>query len=117
MKFLVDAHLPMALSIWLKQKGFDSIHTRELEAGNRTKDIVLFNFSMESDRIVITKDNDFLQRYLIKAEPKKLLFLPTGNLSNKKLINLFDNNFDTIISLLENNSVIELSLDTISILF
>ena len=32
MKFLVDAHLPMRLVYWLRERGHDVIHTRELQA-------------------------------------------------------------------------------------
>ncbi|MBK6609102.1 MAG: DUF5615 family PIN-like protein [Leptospiraceae bacterium] len=110
MNFIVDAMLPSALSKWLRIKGFDSIHTSELEEGNATDDTILFRLSMETERVVITKDHDFIERFLIKNEPKKLLLITTGNLSNKKLIALFETNLDAIINHLETNSVIELSL-------
>ncbi|MDX1958876.1 MAG: DUF5615 family PIN-like protein [Leptospiraceae bacterium] len=115
MKFLVDANLPSALSTWLKYKDLDSIHTIELVQGNATDDETLFQLSMQTERIVITKDHDFLQRFLLKNEPKKLLFITTGNLSNKKLIALFEKNLEQLLSLLESNSVIEMSLHDVSI--
>jgi predicted nuclease of predicted toxin-antitoxin system len=31
MKFIVDAHLPLALKSWLKQQGHDAVHTRDLQ--------------------------------------------------------------------------------------
>lgn len=34
MKFIVDAQLPIALSDFLNQKGFDSIHTLNMPEGN-----------------------------------------------------------------------------------
>ena len=62
MNFIVDAMLPSALSKWLRIKGFDSIHTSELEEGNATDDTILFRLSMETERVVITKDHDFIER-------------------------------------------------------
>lgn len=37
-------------------------------------------------RIVITKDADFLESYIIKKEPPKLLLLKTGNIRNSELL-------------------------------
>ncbi len=54
MNFIVDAMLPSALSKWLRIKGFDSIHTSELEEGNATDDTILFRLYMETERVVIT---------------------------------------------------------------
>lgn len=36
MKFIVDAQLPQLLAIWLKNHGFDAIHTLELPEANRS---------------------------------------------------------------------------------
>jgi len=38
MKFIVDAHIPKKLSLFLKWRGFDSSHTLNLPDKNRTKD-------------------------------------------------------------------------------
>ena len=59
MKFLVDAHLPMRLVYWLRTRGHDVIHTRELPRKNETDDIDIIQLSVEQDRIVVSKDEDF----------------------------------------------------------
>jgi len=38
MKFIVDAHLSKKLSLFLNEKGFDSIHTLDLPNKNSTSD-------------------------------------------------------------------------------
>ncbi len=38
MKFIIDAQLPRRLSYFLREKGFDSIHTLDLPKGNKTSD-------------------------------------------------------------------------------
>lgn len=38
MKFIVDAHLPQTLVAFLRDNGFDAIHTRDLPDGNDTTD-------------------------------------------------------------------------------
>ena len=78
MKFLIDAQLPITLSEFLNSKGLDSIHTLELPNKNFTKDNQIARIANEESRIVITKDADFLESYLVKNEPKKLILVKTG---------------------------------------
>ena len=86
MKFIVDAQLPKALSDLLKYRGHDSIHTLELKNQNATSDDVITSLSITEDRIVITKDSDFVESFLLNSEPKKLIMVRTGNIPNKILL-------------------------------
>ncbi len=109
MKFIVDAQLPRRLARWLRENGFDAIHTLDLPARNRTDDDDINTLSMAENRVVISKDSDFYDRFFEKLEPHKLLFLTTGNIQNDDLIALFDKNFDEIVLALTHSNVVELS--------
>ena len=113
MKFIVDAHLPMVLVKWLRNKGFDAIHTRELPNKNETEDITIIELSVNEQRVVITKDNDFLEYYWLKGEPHKLIMITTGNIVNKELLMLFERNFELLIELLKDQNIVEMSNDSI----
>jgi predicted nuclease of predicted toxin-antitoxin system len=89
MKFLVDAQLPVKLAQILRQKGYDAIHTKELPHQNQTSDQEINAISIRQQRIVITKDTDFLESFILYKIPYKLLLVTTGNISNKELENLF----------------------------
>jgi len=108
-KFLIDAQLPKSLSDFLKSKGFDSIHTIDLPDRNKTEDYQLIALSKKENRIIITKDNDFLESFLIKKEPEKLIIITTGNISNTVLLEIFDNNFEIITNSISENSLIEIT--------
>ncbi len=58
MKFLVDAQLPVKLAQLLRQKGYNTIHTKELPEQNKTPDGEINRLSIEQQRVVITKDLD-----------------------------------------------------------
>lgn len=107
MKFLVDAQLPKRLCELLKAKGFDAIHTLDLPRGNSTTDLELINIADQYDRVVISKDNDFLDSYLLNGSPKKLLLVTTGNINNNLLIGLFERNIGQISHLMTLYSVVE----------
>lgn len=113
MRFIVDAQLPKKLSYFLQEKGYDSIHTLDLPDKNRSQDEQIAKLSIMEKRVVISKDSDFYDRYQSKLQPYKLLFLTTGNISNKTLLKLIDKNLDQIIATLEENTVVELSRESI----
>lgn len=75
MKFLVDAHLPRRLALFLQQAGYDAIHTLDLAHRNRTPDAQINQVSLAEQRIVITKDADFVDSFWLRQEPWKLLLV------------------------------------------
>ncbi len=54
MNFIVDAHIPKAISRLLQDAGHNYIHTSSLELGNETPDKLINKISIEENRIVIT---------------------------------------------------------------
>jgi len=80
MKSLVDAQLPVRLARLLREAGYDTIHTRELPQQNATTDAIINSISMQEERVVITKDSDFVDSFLTVQQPHKLLLITTGNL-------------------------------------
>ena len=109
MKFIVDAHLPKSLAYFLREKGFDAVHTSELPDGNDTTDAEINRLSLAENRIVISKDADFYDSFTAKKEPFKLLHVKTGNINNSQLIELFDKNSELIIKELSESSVVQIS--------
>jgi len=115
MKFLVDAQLPRRLANFLNQSGHDVLHTRDLPEGNSTADTVINEISLREQRVVITKDDDFVQSFLLQEKPYKLLLVATGNIKNTDLEDLFRRNLSQIIEFLDTHSYIELGRDAIII--
>lgn len=108
MKFIIDAQLPYSLSKYLLNKGFDVVHTDDLPNKEFTSDNEIRQISLKENRIVITKNSDFLDSFYVKGIPPKLLLVSTGNIKNKALIGLFDLNIKKIIELFLDYSFIEL---------
>ena len=109
MKFIVDAQLPYGLKVFLKDNGYDAIHTDDMPNRERTSDSEIINIAELDNRIIITKDKDFLDSYLLFNKPKKLVIITSGNIKNKEFFFLFKNNFKTVIELLSKHSLIELN--------
>ena len=115
MKFLVDANLPFNLSKTLKEKGIDVIHTDDLINKEYTTDQEIRRISILQDRIIITKDSDFLDSHIVRGIPDRLLFIGTGNITNVELFDLFDKYFDQIKLLFESYKLVELNNENISV--
>jgi predicted nuclease of predicted toxin-antitoxin system len=108
-KFLVDAQLPRKLAQLLESYGHDVRHTLDLADANRTSDSRINELSLIEQRVVITKDADFVDSFLLSNKPYKLLLVSTGNIPNLDLLNIFDGNLTAITSALSTCHFVEIT--------
>lgn len=115
MRVLDDAQLPRRLAYFLSTLDIDAKHTLELPKQNATPDQEIVELADKEERIVVTKDSDFLDNYILQGLPQKLLIVSTGNINNNDLIRLFEQNIETIKSMFEENTVIEIDEEEIQV--
>ena len=72
MKFLVDAQLPWRLVSRLREAGHEAVHTLDLPLANRTPDSIINELSVREGYVVVTKDADFVNSFLLQGRPHKL---------------------------------------------
>ena len=113
MKFLVDAQLPYGIALFLRDKGFDAVHTNDLPDKDHTPDSYIRSIAMLENRIVITKDYDFVTSHILMKIPEKLLIITTGNIKNRQLFDLWRSNWELIIHLFETWNLVELSKEDV----
>lgn len=113
MRFLVDAQLPKHLAESLTWWGCDVVHTLDLPDANRTPDWRINEISVAEQRIVITKDADFVNSFLLAGVPHKLLLVSTGNLNNRDLCTIFAKNLSAILTAFENYDFVEITITTL----
>lgn len=109
MNFLIDAQLPRRLAQRLREAGHDAIHTLDLPKGNRTTDDEINEVSLREQRVVITKDADFVSTFVLKDRPYKLLVISTGNITNAALEALFVPNIPPLVAALQTHRYVELT--------
>ncbi len=114
MRFLVDAQLPRRLAFWLMESGHDALHTLDLPAANLTKDRDLIARAVQDDRIVVTKDSDFVQSFLLSGQPL-LLLVSTGNIANAELEKLVRTNFPDIEAAFKSSQFVEITRNSLVI--
>ena len=109
MNFLIDAQLPRSLARKLREAGHDALHTLDLPAGNRTPDSEVNAIARRDDRVVITKDADFVNSFLLFGQPGKLVLVSTGNITNAELESLLLPNISAIVAALQTTSYVEVT--------
>lgn len=113
MKFLVDAQLPKRLARWLAARGHDVVHTLDMPGGNRTPDAGITDVADREERVVITKDSDFVSTHLLQKRPARLLLISTGNMGNAELEQIVERNLDAILAALETHRFVEVGRENL----
>ncbi len=112
MKFLVDAQLPRRFANWLNEAGHDAMHTLDLPRKNLTTDQEVIARAKRDGRIVVSKDEDFVQTFLVTGEPS-LLLISTGNISNAGLEKLLRANLAGIEAAFASSRFVEITGDAL----
>ena len=84
MNFLVDSQLPPALARWIAGQGHTATHVLEmgLEAAD---DTLIWEHARATSAVIISKDEDFVDRWLLRNEEVALMWIRKGNGSNRAL--------------------------------
>jgi len=109
MRLLVDAQLPRRLCSHLRLYGHDVMHTLDLPSGNRTTDAEIIQIADREERIVVTKDEDFVQSFWLKKQPQRLLLIATGNIGSAELAQLTCSALPAVVTAFATSRYIEIS--------
>ena len=112
MKFLVDAQLPRRFTRWLNEAGHDALHTLDLPRKNLTPDSEVIARAKKDGRVVVSKDADFVQSFLITGEPA-LLLISTGNINNSDLEKMIHANLAGIEAAFTSSRFVEITGNTL----
>jgi predicted nuclease of predicted toxin-antitoxin system len=89
MKLLVDNQLPLALALHLRGWGLDCVHVLEL-GWDESDDVTIWEQATADDRIVVSKDGDFLLLASRRGDRGRLIWVRLGNCRNAALLAAFD---------------------------
>lgn len=108
MKFIVDAQLPPALARWITDQGHRATHVFEL-GFHTADDPAIWDRAGKDNCVVISKDEDFVDRWLLSDQPVALVWIRKGNCSNRALLAWLEPLWpDTIKRLEQGEKLIEL---------
>ena len=111
MKVLIDAQLPARLAELPTGLGHDAVHVSALSTGNRTTDAEISSVADSQERVVVTKDRDFRDGHLLTRAPRRLLLVTTGNVTNSRLLAIFEGHITDIAESFDSAAFVEVASD------
>jgi predicted nuclease of predicted toxin-antitoxin system len=114
MIFLLDANIPPSLAEDIS--GYEVIHVNSFPMGTSTSDSEINEYSFKNNCILITKDSDFYDSFILSKRPPKLILVKLGNLRVRELRSFFRKNWIQIQNLIKDHSLIVLTPDSIKVL-
>ena len=88
MKFLCDVHILFKVKNFLLASNCQCLHINEVLQGDKTKDNDIAVYCSSHNLILVTKDEDFVNSYLLKKLPPKLVKISLGNISTPLLLEI-----------------------------
>jgi predicted nuclease of predicted toxin-antitoxin system len=85
LNFIVDAQLPPALARWGERDGHAAKHVFEIGL-NSAADSLIWQKAQQQRLVIISKDEDFVDQWLLDMKPASLIWIRKGNCSNEALI-------------------------------
>ena len=100
-KFLVDVNLPYFFKLW---KNSDYIFQRDINASAKDEDI--WNYALEQNLTIITKDSDFSNKILLRTPPPKVIHIKTGNMKMNDFHAFINRVWPEVLALNENHKMV-----------
>ena len=83
MKLLVDQNLPPVLADWLRARGHDAIHAKDIGLADKN-DALIAEAAIDGGYAIISKDADFAH-----DGPPQAVWVRLGNTTNTRLLSAF----------------------------
>ncbi len=96
MKLLVDNQLPLQLAVHLRARGLDCVHVLEIGL-NESDDLVIWDRALTEERIVVSKDEDFVFLASRPGDRGRMIWVRLGNCRNVPLLAAFDRAHEDIV--------------------
>jgi predicted nuclease of predicted toxin-antitoxin system len=98
-RLIIDTQLPPSLAEFFRRRGFDATHVVDYASGALMHDDEIIEIATTERRIIVTKDFDFLNYFLLKNYPPAVLLLQLGNIKNRDLFVFIEIHLETICNL------------------
>jgi predicted nuclease of predicted toxin-antitoxin system len=83
LKFLVDAQLPPSLARWISSRDHEATHVFDVSM-HTAGDAAIWEYAAANGCVLLTKDEDFVDRWLLSAAPIALVWNPQGQLLERR---------------------------------
>jgi predicted nuclease of predicted toxin-antitoxin system len=99
--FLVDINLPKYFNFFNNNR-----YVFVSDINLQMTDSEIWDYSLKNELVILTKDTDFYNRFLVSKNTPKIIYFQLGNCSLKQLHQYFNDNWVKIQSEIENSRLI-----------
>jgi predicted nuclease of predicted toxin-antitoxin system len=99
-KFLVDNQLPVVLCHFINAQGSDCQHVLEVGLA-RAQDLLIWQQAIETNRVIVSKDEDFFFLASLPGSKGRLVWVRLGNCRKSVLLREFERRWPNVIASLE----------------
>lgn len=96
MKFIVDQQLPRKLAAWIRAKGCEATHVRELGL-EHAEDRTIWQSADATGAIIVSKDEDF-SVIVGRSGGPQVVWVRLGNCGNDDLLAHMQNNWASLLA-------------------
>lgn len=100
MRFLIDAQLPPKLARALTELDHQAEHLEDIGL-RHAKDSEVWNYAMTHQAVIVSKDEDFVERFRRRGQGTVIVWLRIGNSANRVLLAWFLPLLPTIVQRLQ----------------
>jgi predicted nuclease of predicted toxin-antitoxin system len=111
LQFLVDVNLPKRFQFFHSGR---FLHVVDIDPFMKDKEI--WDYALSNELVILTKDTDFYEMFLINDICPKVVFFKFGNLKLSDLHQYFQEFWPAIVNKLETSSFIIAHLDAITVI-
>jgi predicted nuclease of predicted toxin-antitoxin system len=98
--FLIDAQLPPELATWILARGHAAMHVSAVGL-LKADDGAVWEHARRHDAAIVSKDEDFVDRWLMDKRPVGLIWIRKGNCSNRVLLDWLEPLWPDVLKRLE----------------
>jgi predicted nuclease of predicted toxin-antitoxin system len=103
MKLLLDANVSWRSTKVLSEHFGECVHVNNTALPKPAKDTEIWKYAAENGYAIITRDSDFLNLFLAKGFPPKIILLRMGNIDRKATENILLQNKSSVLDLENSN--------------
>jgi len=112
---VIDAQLPPALVTWFRERGFVAEHVGPLMGDPAASDERIWTRARQPGWIILSKDQDFVDRGILYGPPPIVIHVNLGNCSNQRLMEHLDRCWSTVAHLIQRSDAAVVTIDWLAI--
>lgn len=112
---VIDAQLPPALAAWFQNGGYMAEHVGPLMGDPAASDERIWTRARQPGWMIVTKDQDFVDRGTLFGPPPVVIHVNLGNCSNQRLLAHFDRCWPTVAALVQQPDAAVVTIDWLAI--